>query len=132
MKSIIKATVLGAALVWSANAYAAGDAAHGEAVFKSKCKLCHAVGPTAKPGVGPVQNNLIGATAGSRPGFNYSPGLKEAGEKGLVWTEEKVDQWLQGPKAMVPGTKMVLPGGSLPNAQDRADVIAFLKTQTGQ
>ncbi len=132
MTSLIKTAVLGAALVWSANAYAAGDAAHGEAVFKSKCKLCHAVGPTAKPGVGPVQNNLIGATAGARPGFKYSDGLKEAGAKGLVWTEEKIDEWLQGPKAMVPTTKMVLPGGKLADAQDRADVIAYLKTQTGQ
>ncbi len=129
MTSLIKATVLGAALVWSANAYAAGDAAKGEVVFK-KCKICHAVGPTAKPGVGPVQNNLIGATAGSRPGFNYSTAMKEAGAKGIVWTEENIDKYLTNPKAMVPGNKMAFPG--LPNAQDRADVIAYLKTQTGQ
>ena len=129
MTSFIKTAVLGAALVWSANAYAAGDAAHGEAVFKV-CKMCHAVGPTAKPGVGPVQNNLIGATAGARPGYNYSPAMKEAGEKGLVWTEEKLDTYLENPKALVPGTKMVFPG--LKKPEDRADVIAYLKTQTGQ
>jgi len=129
MTTFIKAAVLGAALVWSANAYAAGDAAHGEAVFK-QCKICHAVGPTAKPGVGPVQNNLIGATAGARPGFNYSTAMKEAGAKGLVWTEENIDKYLTDPKAMVPGNKMVFPG--LKKPEDRADVIAYLKTQTGQ
>lgn len=129
MTSLIKATVLGAALVWSANAYAAGDAAHGETVFK-QCKICHAVGPTAKPGVGPVQNNLVGATAGARPGFNYSTAMKEAGAKGLVWTEENLFKYLENPKAMVPGNKMAFPG--LKNPQDREDVIAFLKTQTGQ
>jgi cytochrome c len=129
MTNIVKMAVLGAALIWSANAYAAGDAAHGEAVFK-QCKICHAVGPTAKPGVGPVQNNLIGATAGSRPGFNYSPAMKEAGEKGLVWNEETLGKFLENPKGVVPGTKMVFPG--VKAEQDRADVIAYLKTQTGQ
>ncbi len=129
MTTFIKAAVLGAALVWSANAYAAGDAAHGEAVFK-QCKICHAVGTTAKPGVGPVQNNLIGATAGARPGFKYSTAMTEAGAKGLVWTEENLDKYLTDPKAMVPGNKMMFPG--LKKAEDRADVIAYLKTQTGK
>jgi cytochrome c len=129
MTKIMKTAMLGAALVWSANAYAAGDATHGEAVFK-QCKICHAVGATAKPGVGPVQNNLIGATAGARPGYTYSPAMKEAGEKGLVWTEENLDKYLENPKAIVPGTKMVFPGVKKP--EDRADVIAYLKTQTGQ
>ncbi len=130
MKILVKTALLGAALVWSASAYAAGDAAKGQATFNSKCKMCHAVGATAKAGVGPVQNNLIGATAGSRAGFNYSPAMKEAGEKGMVWTEENVGKFLENPKAVVAGTKMAFPG--LKEAQDRDDVIAFLKTQTGQ
>ena len=130
MTTFIKTAVLGAALVWSASAYAAGDAAKGQTVFVSKCKMCHAVGATAKAGVGPVQNNLIGATAGSRPGFNYSPAMKEAGEKGLIWTEENVDKFIENPKAVVAGTKMGFPG--LKDAQDRADVIAYLKTQDGK
>ena len=130
MTTFIKTAVLGAALVWSASAYAAGDAAKGQSVFVSKCKMCHAVGATAKAGVGPVQNNLIGATAGARPGFNYSPAMKEAGEKGMVWTEENLDKYLENPKAAVPGNKMGFPG--LKDAQDRANVIAYLKTQDGK
>ena len=130
MTTFIKTAVLGAALVWSASAYAAGDAAKGQTVFVSKCKMCHAVGATAKPGVGPVQNNLVGATAGARPGFNYSPAMKEAGAKGQVWTEENLDKYIENPKATVPGNKMGFPG--LKDAQDRADVIAFLKTQDGK
>ena len=130
MTTFIKTAVLGAELVWSASAYAAGDAAKGQTVFVSKCKMCHAVGATAKAGVGPVQNNLIGSTAGSRPGFNYSAAMKEAGEKGLVWTEENVDKFIENPKALVAGTKMGFPG--LKDAQDRANVIAYLKTQDGK
>ncbi len=128
MKALIKVSVLGAALVWSAGAHAA-DADHGKTVF-NQCKICHQVGPGAKASVGPEQNNLIGSKAGTRPGYNYSPAMKEAGEKGLVWTEENIDKYLENPKALVPGTKMVFAG--LKKPEDRADVIAYLKTQTGQ
>ncbi|MGO9172445.1 MAG: c-type cytochrome [Rhodomicrobium sp.] len=110
-------------------ACSSGDAAQGEAVF-NQCKFCHAVGPGAMPGVGPVQNNLVGSTAGSRPGFNYSTAMKEAGEKGLVWNAYNLDRFLENPKAVVPGTKMSFPG--LKRPKDRADVIAYLKAQTGQ
>ncbi len=130
MTSFIEAAALGAALVWSASAFAQeGNAEHGKAVF-NQCKICHAVGPGAKAGVGPEQNNLVGSVAGSRPGYNYSPAMKEAGAKGLVWNEENINKFIENPKTVVPGTKMVFPG--LKNAQDRADVIAYLKTQTGQ
>ncbi len=129
MTMFIKMSVLATALVWSASAYAAGDAVHGEQVFK-QCKVCHAVGPGAKAGVGPEQNNVVGSKAGSRPGYNYSPAMKEAGEKGIVWDEATLDKYLENPKAMVPGTKMIFPG--LKKPEDRADVIAYLKTQTAQ
>ncbi len=129
MTSFIKFSVLSAALVWSASAYAEGDPVHGAVVF-NQCKICHQVGPTAKPGVGPVQNGVVGAKAGSRPGYSYSPAMKEAGEKGIVWDEATLDKYLENPKAMVPGTKMAFAG--LKNEKDRLDVIAYLKTQTGQ
>ncbi len=130
MTSFIKLSVLGAALVWSASAYALeGNADHGKVIF-NQCKACHQVGPTAKAGVGPEQNNLIGSTAGSRPGYTYSAAMKDAGAKGLVWTDDTLDKFLESPKAVVPGTKMAFPG--IKNPQDRADVIAYLKTQTGK
>jgi cytochrome c len=122
----IKIAMVGAALVWSASAYAAGDPVKGEQVFK-QCKICHQVGPTAKPGVGPVQNNVVGSKAGTRPGFNYSEAMKNSG---LTWDEATLDKYLENPKAVVPGTKMVFVG--LKNPQDRADVIAYLGTQHGQ
>lgn len=130
MTSFIKVAALGAALVWPASAFAQeGNAEHGKTVF-NQCKICHAVGPGAKAGVGPEQNNLVGSVAGSRPGYNYSPAMKEAGAKGLAWNEENINKFIENPKTVVPGTKMVFPG--LKNAQDRADVIAYLKTQTAQ
>jgi cytochrome c len=130
MTSFIKVSLLGAALVWSASAYAEGNAEHGKTVF-NQCKACHQIGPNAKnTAIAPEQNGVFGATAGSRPGFNFSPAMKDAGAKGLVWNEENLDKFLTNPKELVPGTKMIFPG--LKNAADRADVIAFLKTQTAQ
>jgi cytochrome c len=124
MKTYITIGMLSAALVWSASAYAEGDATRGEQVFK-QCKVCHAIGPNAKAGVGPVQNGVYGTTAGTRAGYNYSPAMKEAGAKGLVWNDANLDKYLENPKAIVPGTKMVYPG--LKNEKDRQDVIAYLK-----
>jgi cytochrome c len=43
---------------------------------------------------------------------------------GLVWNETTLDRWLTDPQALVSGTKMIF---SVDDAQDRADVIAFLK-----
>jgi cytochrome c2 len=128
MATFMKVSILAMSALWATSASAA-DAAHGETVFK-QCKVCHAVGPGAKAGVGPEQNNVVGSKAGSRTGYNYSPAMKEAGEKGLVWTEENIEKYLENPKAVVPGTKMIFPG--LKKAEDRADVIAYLKTQTAQ
>jgi cytochrome c len=56
--------------------------------------------------------------------------MKAAGEKGLVWNGENLGKFIAYPKAMASGTRMVFPG--LKNAQERADVIAYLKTQTRQ
>ena len=129
MTSFIKLGALTAALVWAGSAYAEGDAAKGEAVFR-QCKVCHAVGPGAKAGVGPEQNGVVGSKAGTRPGYSYSAAMKEAGEKGTVWTEENLDKYLENPKALVPGTKMVYPG--LKKPEDRQNVIAYLKTFPAQ
>lgn len=106
-------------------AQAAGDAAKGEVVFK-KCKICHQVGPEAKNTVGPIQNGLVGRKAASVEGFKYSEAMTEAAAKGMVWTEENLDKYLADPKNFIPKNKMAFVG--LPDAADRADVIAYLKT----
>ena len=110
-------------LLQSASAHAQ-DAANGEQVFK-KCRACHMIGPDAQNRVGPVLNDLIGRKAGMIDGFNYSDANKEAGAKGLVWTEDVLFAYLQKPMAFMPGTKMAFPG--LSGDADRKDVIAYLK-----
>ncbi len=124
MKILVQLAVMAAICSVSAGVKAEGDPAKGETVFK-KCKICHQIGEGAKNGVGPEQNGVVGRKAGTVEGFNYSPAMKEAGEKGLVWTDENLHKYLESPKEFVPKNKMAFVG--LKEAQDRDDVIAYLK-----
>jgi cytochrome c len=111
-----------AVLAMTGYAHAEGDAAKGEAVFK-QCKVCHMVGPTAKNNVGPILNGVVGRKSGTAEGFKYSQAMID---KGVTWTPETIDAYLTDPKAYVPGNKMLFVG--LKKPEDRADVIAYLKT----
>ena len=98
-----------------------GDAAKGATVFKQS-QACHNVAE-GKNGVGPSLHKLVGRTAGSIAGYSYSAANKGSG---IVWSAEKLYEYLEAPQKVVVGTKMSFAG--LKKAQDRADVIAYLKT----
>lgn len=110
------------ALALTSGAAHAQDAAAGEKVF-AVCRSCHQIGPTAKNGVGPHLNGLIGRPAGSVEGYNYSPANKNSG---LTWDEATFTDYIQAPQKKVPGTKMTYPG--LKEEPKIKDLVAFLKT----
>ncbi|WP_347404015.1 c-type cytochrome [Mesorhizobium sp. WSM4887] len=62
-----------------------GNADAGASVFK-RCRACHAVGPDAKNGVGPVLNGVVGRAAGTYPGYSYSAANKNSG---LTWMNRR-------------------------------------------
>ena len=103
----------------------AADPSAGADVFK-KCRACHLVGDNARHAVGPALNSIVGRKAGSAEGYVYSDNLRELGQGGLTWSEDQLGRYLENPKAVVPKGKMAFPG--LPDPQDRADLIAYLKT----
>jgi cytochrome c len=115
----------------SGPALAAGDATKGKAAF-AKCGICHQVGPNAKTLVGPELNSIVGRKAASVADYAYSAGMKKLGDEGYVWSEENLDKWIADPKAMIPDSPMALAFPGIPDAGERADIIAYLKTQTGQ
>jgi len=101
-------------------AEAAGDAVVGEHVF-ARCTVCHS--PKAGENkIGPSLAGVFGRKSGSAPGYNYSSALKSAD---ITWDEQALDKYLANPPADVHGTKMVI---TIPNAEDRQNVIAYLKT----
>ena len=104
---------------------AKGDAAKGD-TDAAICKACHAFEKDKPSPVGPNLHNVVGRKIASVEGFNYSPALKaHAGE---TWTYEHLDAMIHKPADFAPGTLMAFPG--LPDAQQRADVILFLRTKT--
>jgi cytochrome c len=114
--------------VLSEPASAEGDAAKGKEAY-AKCGICHQVGATAQNTVGPELNKIVGRKAASVAGFAYSPGMKKLGEEGYVWTPENLDKWIADPKAMLPDSPMAQLFQGVKDAEERANIIAYLQTQ---
>ena len=94
-----------------------GDAVRGEQLYQA-CTDCHSLDQND---VGPRHRGVYGRKAGWLSDYSYSEALKSSN---IVWNEETLDKWLTDPQAFVPGVKMFF---HLDSAQDRADVIAYLR-----
>ena len=103
---------------------AAGDATAGKAVFNSQCAMCHTIAAGGPNLLGPNLHGIVGRTAGTTKGYNYSPAMKAAG---FAWTKEKLAAYLPAPTALVPGNKMPYAGLHQPQKVD--DLIAYLDAQ---
>jgi cytochrome c len=115
--------VVAAGLVLALPAVAsAQDAENGKKLF-TKCAPCHSVGAGAKNKVGPYLNGILDRPAASVEGFAYSDALKKSG---LKWDDANLHKWLENPKALVPGTKMLFPG--VKDEVERDDIIAYIES----
>jgi cytochrome c len=94
-----------------------GNVARGKALHESRCTACHSLDHSR---IGPAHRGVFGRRAGQVAGFDYSKALRGAR---VTWTARSLDRWLTDPEAFLPGQKM---GYSVADAQDRADIIAFL------
>ena len=96
-----------------------GDPAHGKTLYNA-CMSCHSIDEND---IGPKHRGVVGRRSGSIPDYAYSAAVKALG---VTWTPANLDRWLTDPQAMAPGAKMFF---SVPSAQNRADIIAYLATQ---
>lgn len=95
-----------------------GDAEAGAEIYSAECRGCHAVS------IAPTLRGVIGRPIASVAEYSgYSDGLKS--RAGETWSEANLDAFLAAPSAFAPGTLMVK---ALPEAQQRADVIAYIAT----
>ena len=90
------------------------------------CQACHTFTKGGPIKVGPNLWGVVGGPADHMAGFKYSAGMHDFGEHGGTWTYENLNKFLTSPKGLVPGTAMTFQG--FPKAQDRANVIAYLRT----
>jgi len=103
---------------------AAADPARGAEVAK-KCAICHSFDKGGPNMIGPNLYGVLGRKIASHEGYEYSDALKA---KEGDWDYEKINHMSENPNVFAPGTKMALFPG-LPDAKQRADVIAFLRTK---
>lgn len=101
---------------------------NGERQFMRKCSICHSLeaGPSRK--AGPTLHGVFGRQAGTVPDYRFSPVLDGSA---IVWDDTTIDALFdEGPDHYIPGSKM--PMQVIAQPQDRADLIAFLRTATNK
>lgn len=102
---------------------AGANAEAGKAIFMKQCFTCHTTDKGGANKVGPNLWGIVDRKKASHEGFSYSSALQA---KGGEWTYEDINHMILKPTAYVKGTKMAFAG--LPKEQERADVIAYLRT----
>jgi cytochrome c len=110
---------LGGALIPAAASLAQSPTAD-SAAFKP-CAVCHSV--DGSNSTGPTLKGVIGRASGTVPGFRYSRAMKSAA---ITWDDASLDRYLTNPQGLIPGN--VMPFSGIPDAAERAAVIAYLRT----
>ncbi|MEX0371357.1 MAG: c-type cytochrome [Tateyamaria sp.] len=99
---------------------------NGERQFMRKCSICHSLDGSPSRKAGPTLHGVFGRRAGAVPGYRYSPTLDGSD---IIWDDATIDALFdEGPDHYIPGSKMPMQVIAAP--QDRADLIAFLRTAT--
>ena len=100
----------------------AGDVDAGRQVYQ-RCSACHSDGNDNR--LGPSLVAVVGRAAGVAQGYNYSMTVKEAGKKGLVWSRQTLDRYLQNRTQFYGGGHKCM-GASVADQKDRDNLIAYL------
>ena len=123
LKKAMTLTIGAGLLSAVSQAIASGDSERGKTLYESRCIACHSVDANR---IGPQHRGVFGRKAGAVKDYDYSAAVKNSR---LVWSEATLDRWLTDPGKLIPGQKM---GYQVPDAADRADLIAYLKRESGK
>jgi cytochrome c len=115
--------VLALALATASATAQAADAARGEKLYE-ECVACHSFEPGVH-GIGPSLYRMFNRQAGELADYRYSPALKRSG---IIWTADTLEAFITDSQQFVPANRM--PYAGMPDAADRADLIAYLQKVT--
>ena len=104
----------------------ANDVEKGRVIFQ-QCSICHSNEKAAAPKVGPNLWNVINRDVAKDSAYQgrYSAALQK---QGGLWSVDRISAFIENPQNFASGTYMGFAG--LSNATDRADLIAFLNSQS--
>lgn len=102
--------------------YTEGDADNGALIYQDACGQCHQLNAGLNK-KGPQLMNIYGAPAAELEDYNYSEGLTTSG---WVWDAKTLDPYIADAEKAMPDSKML--SDPMPDASERADVIAYLST----
>lgn len=95
----------------------------GRILFDKRCGGCHAIDADHE---GPRLRGVVGRPAAAVQTFQYSKALQDAK---FTWDETKLEKWLTDTESLAPGNDMSF---RVPKPEERAAIIAFLKTLKGR
>jgi cytochrome c len=102
---------------------AKADPDHGAQIAR-QCQACHNFVKGGPNMVGPNLWGVVGGPHDHKADYAYSDAMKKFPGN---WDFESLNKFIEHPQVLVPGTKMGFAG--LKKAQDRADVLAWLRQQ---
>ncbi|CAN1518930.1 cytochrome c family protein [Limnohabitans sp. B9-3] len=99
----------------------AADLKSGVKLFNSECSECHTM-KEGKNKKGPSIYGVLGRKAATISDYDYSTAIRTSN---ILWTEDKLDEYIANPAKVLPGGKMKYEG--LRDAGKREDIIKYLK-----
>ena len=122
------------AFVLCAEAHAQGKPANGQVQFSRRCTSCHSV-VFGQNQIGPYLFGVVGRPSGTAVNYSYSVSYTQSGERGLVWGQAELHDFLANPSEFLKAylqqknvqTRMTV---RTPDKQARLDIIAYLATLT--
>jgi len=103
---------------------AAGDA---QVAFNNACRTCHSM-REGDHRLGPSLHGVVGRKAGTVAGYQFSSAMRQSG---IVWDAATLDAFITDPDKVVHGNAMK-PFGGIADAKQRGEIIAYLKSISGQ